>query len=102
MTGSAASRLAKLERVVSEARDGGRCQMCQGEPCCVFLVVHELSPDRKRFIIGDIYLAEESIGKFTEDVHDPRCLGCGAKARRAHVMYTPGIGPERKGKKLAA
>ena len=103
MIGNLRSRLAKLERVVCETTGGGRCQMCQGDPQAVFLVVHELAPDRKSIrITGDIYLGEESMGKFTEDVHDPRCLGCGAKARKALVMYTLGIGPERKGKKLAA
>jgi len=52
---------------------------------------------------ADIYLAEESIGKFTEDVDDPRCLGCGAKARKALVMNTPEFKfmRECKGKKLA-
>jgi hypothetical protein len=44
----------------------------------------------------------QALGKFTEDVHDPRCLDCGAKARKALVMYTPGIGPARTGKKLVA
>jgi hypothetical protein len=103
MTGNLRSRLAKLERVVSEARDGGRCQMCQGDPQAVFLVVHQLSRDRKSIRAnGDVYLADESVGNFTEDVDDPRCLGCGAKARKALVMYTPGIGPEQAGKKLVA
>jgi hypothetical protein len=77
--------------------------MCQGGPQAVFLVVHEPAPDRSSIrATGDVYLAEESVGKFTEDVDNPRCLGCGAKARKALVMYTPGIGPDRTRKKLAA
>ena len=53
---------------------------------------------------GDIYLAEECIGRITEDLHDLRCVGCGTKARRAAVTYTPQLKfePVRKGKKLAA
>src|SRR5687768_12515531 len=100
MTGDLRTRLAKLERVAFDATGGGRCRMCQGDAQAVFLVVHELAPDIRA--TGGVYLADESVGKFTEDVEDPRCLGCGAKARKALVMYTPGIGPPRRGKKLVA
>lgn len=102
MTGTLRTRLAKLERVVCDTT-GGRCPTCQGEPQAVFLVMHELALDRKSIrATGDVYFADQSIGKFTEDRHDPRCLGCGAKARKALVMYTPGVGPERTGKKLVS
>ena len=103
MTGNLRAKLAKLERVAFDATGGGRCRMCQGDPQAVFLVVHELAPDRSSVhATGDVYLADESVGKFTEDVDEPRCLGCGAKARRAEAMHTPGIGPERTGKRLVA
>ena|SRR5688500_10645201 len=103
MTGNLRTKLAKLERVAFDATGGGRCRMCQGDAPAVFLVVHELAPDRTSIrATGHVYLADESVGKFTEDVDDPRCLGCGAKARKALVIYTPGIGPPRRGKKLVA
>jgi hypothetical protein len=103
MTGNLRAKLAKLERVAFDATGGGRCRMCWGDPQAVFLVVHEVAPDRKSIrATGDVYLADESMGKFTEDVDALRCLGCGAKARKALVMHTPGIGPARTGKKLVA
>ena len=103
MTGNLRAKLAKLARAAFNATGGGRCRLCWGDPQAVFLVVHEMAPDRKSIrATGEVYLADESVGRFTEDVDEPRCRGCGAKAREALAMYTPGIGPERTGKKVAA
>jgi hypothetical protein len=75
--------------------------MCHGEAQAVFLVAHELAPDRTSFrVTGEMYLVEECVAKYTEDVHHPRSHGCGAKARRARVMYTPGLTPEQEGRRL--
>ena len=108
------NRLAKLERIVSEASAEALCKLCWGQPYAVLIVVHEVVRSDSKIIgfreTGEIYLAEDCVGRFTEDLHDLRCVGCGTKARRATVMYTPGVGPwapgiggpELRGKKLVA
>ena len=108
MTGNLKSRLAKLEHVAFEAFGGGRCTMCWGQPNAVLLVVHKLVRSGSKITgirkTGEIYLAEESIGRITADLHDMRCVRCGSKARKALVMYTPELKfmPECKGKLLVA
>jgi hypothetical protein len=102
------TRLAQIERAALLVTGVGRCAMCGGDPNAVLLVVHELVRSGSRIVAirktGEIYLAEESVGRITEDLHDLRCVGCGTKARKTLVMYTPELKFEQKlkGKKLAA